>query len=125
MSNAPSSSRVPVASSNKDRKSKVMLFASSAVLGVCLIWITLFTMRSCKPVAEAPRSAATLKAIDVSAKLHEEGFFDVGMDVLTESPLRFKVQGAVHSQKELSELKDALKRLHPDENYDFEVEILK
>ncbi len=109
----------------KDRKSKVLLGVSSVVLGVCLLWITIFTMRSCTPPAEAPRSAAALKAIDVSTKLHEDGFFDVGMDVISESPLRFKVQGAVHSQKELGELKDALKRLHPDDNYDFEVEILK
>lgn len=125
MSKATSSSKPSAARSHNDRKSKVMLIASSAVLGVCLLWITLFMMRSCKPRAEAPRSAATLKAIEVSTKLHEDGFFDVGMDVVTESPLRFKVQGAVHSQKELGELKDALKRLHPEDNYDFEVEILK
>lgn len=111
---------------NDDRKKKIKVAAASTVLALCSIWFVIFYFTSCRHVETvAPDSPGIQESRRVTEELNKQKeFIDVGFSLVSESPLRFTVNGAVHKQAHIEPLKAKLKELHPEEDYDFEVEVM-
>lgn len=117
----------PSSKSSAASAPKAKLFIICAVLGLCLLWLGYNLAGSLRGpgVAQAPTSPGALIVKDLNIKLSERPeFADVGFTVESESPLHFKVMGAVHKQSDLPKLTQFLKEIRPEEDYEINVAVL-
>ena len=106
-------------------KERTKLFIVLGIFVVVFIFL-LFQLPSCKPTARKPDSTAWRLVTELNTKLAEDpAFTDAGFAIATESPLRLKVVGAVHTQADLDKLTEALKTIRPQGDYDVEVELIQ
>ncbi|MCC6319864.1 MAG: hypothetical protein IT438_00320 [Phycisphaerales bacterium] len=110
----------------QNKKDRVKLFSAIGVTAVCLVWLIIYAISSMGPGAPKPADTPGWKiAQELNAKLAARpDFNDVGFDVASEKPLRFKLVGMVHDAKKLDSLKTYLGEIRPEADYDLEVTIL-
>jgi hypothetical protein len=111
----------------QERGDKVKLLAVVCLLPILLIWLIIYAMSSMpEPLAQAVDSPGWTIAQDLSRKLNaDHAFMDVGFAVVTEDPLRFAVNGAVHSDADMPRLVEKLQELRPEGDYEMNVEVLR
>lgn len=109
-------------------KDQLKLYVLVGVLGVALLWITYYGMRTFSGPGRAREldTKGWRVAKEINAHLVElAGFKDTGVDVTIESPLTMKVVGVVHTDSGVDELKTLLTEKWPNVTFEFEVMILK
>lgn len=106
-------------------KDRIKLVAAVTVIVLCLGWLTYTLWPSGPGRTKELVTPAWTTARAMDAKLHErKEFLDVGFVPVSESPMRFRIQGAVHAKNELPELEAYLKEIRPENDYEVKVEVL-
>lgn len=111
----------------QNKQDRLKLFFATGAIVICLIWLLYFvsTQFGGPGPLKPPSSPAFNIARELNAKLLERAEFrDVGFDIVTENPLRYKVSGMVHTAKELEQLNAFLEEIRPQKDYDVDVIIL-
>jgi hypothetical protein len=106
---------------------RMKLIAVSAILAICCIWLIAYLAFSSSGYGTARRidTPGSLAAGDLTKKLvSNQKFADVGVIVLEEKPLKFKVVGATHSAADLESLKEMLKQSDPDHEFEYDVLVM-
>jgi hypothetical protein len=102
------------------------------VVGVVATAVTVWVLINLVPMLMPARDA---RALDTpgwrtvaelnEALLKERSFVDTSFIVETEEPLKLKVVGGVHSEEELADLREYLKEIRPQGDYEVEVEVMR
>ena len=104
--------------SNLDRKQKIVGGVAAAVLLICVFMTVRFLVSfiEVRGPAKPPDTPATRTATDLSTKILalNQKFADVQALVERESPLAIRIEGEVHSEKDLQELKAFIQENLPD-----------
>ncbi|MFN7021104.1 MAG: hypothetical protein ACK4WH_07235 [Phycisphaerales bacterium] len=111
----------------QDKMDRTKLFFAVGAIAVCLIWLLYFvsTQFGGSGALKPPTAPAFRIAQDLNAKLLDRPEFrDVGFDIVTEKPLRYKVVGMVHTAKDLEQLNVFLEEIRPEKDFDVDVIIL-
>ena len=106
---------------------RIKLFIAVPVLLACIGWIVYLVVSSIdlSGPTRIPDSPGFNIAHEVTLKLNEDlRFNDVGVTVVSEKPLKFRVVGAVRSNDAIKELKDFLQQVRPDLDYELDVLVL-
>lgn len=106
-------------------KQKGLTVLLIVVISLSVAWMTLFTVRGCQSPTPERTSPAVLLVKTLNAKIVDSNFHDVGFTVVSESPLKLAVEGSVNSPNELSQLKALLAEIRPENDYDFNVILLR
>lgn len=101
-------------------------YALIVIIALCLAWMgySFFTgNRDSGPpvIADTPGNRAVM---DLNSKLLTAGLMDVNAELVSESPLRLRITGAVKHSGELDELRAKIQEYRPENDYDFEVVVL-
>jgi flagellar basal body-associated protein FliL len=121
----PSSPTPPAPAITQSRARLLIIICIALfVAAASLLYFTFGPSRA--PVLEPEfRTPAWQTADQLNAKLHENPeFTPAAFVVASESPLRFKLNGAVESTELLEKIRARAKEIRPEEDYDFEVLIM-
>jgi isopentenyl diphosphate isomerase/L-lactate dehydrogenase-like FMN-dependent dehydrogenase len=109
------------------RSDRIKLMIAVPLLVICMIWLTYVVATSINwsgPI-EAPDSPAHLLVNDLNGKLLENVHFnDVGFAIDSESPLKLRVVGVVHSPEHYAQLQKFLAEIRPENDYELDVVVL-
>jgi hypothetical protein len=112
----------------QSKADRIKIFAAVPVIALCVCWITYLAISSMSwsGPTRLPDTPGYHIAMDMTKQLNAElRFNDVGVSVATEKPLKLKVEGAVHSQEDLTALEAFLKEIRPEQDYEVDVLILR
>jgi hypothetical protein len=113
------------ATMSKAERVKVVLALPVILLGIGWIAYQILSGVDWSGPAKPPDTPGARIVAEVNGKLVERAEFrDAGLDVISETPLRFKVVGAVESRKALEDLRAYLKEIRPDMDYEMDVSVL-
>ena len=110
------------------KQDRLKLFGIVAIIVVCGVWLAYYasTHFETHRTAQMPDSPALKAGRELNSKLaSDHAFLDVGVVVVSESPLKFVVNGAVWSKADLDRLPAALKEFNADAEYDVQVQVMK
>lgn len=110
------------------RGQRLKLIVAVAVLVVCGGWLIYFAATSLRgPGPAKPLDTPGWRvANDLNVKLmSRDEFHDTGAAVISEDPLRLEISGLVRSQRDLDGLREYLREIRPENDYDVVVEVLR
>lgn len=110
-----------------DPLDRVKLIAASLVLLVCLVWLAFFVATSVsiyRPAREKDTPGWRIAKQINEALLQDPDFADASVAVENERPLRFRVAGGVRTEEALAKLRLQIQQLRPENDYEFEVEVI-
>jgi hypothetical protein len=114
-------------SESDDRAQRTKVIAICVVLGAVLIWIgvNVASMLRSGPRAPEQDTPAWIMANDLNKQLVERlEFHDTMFDIVSESPIKLKLIGAVNEPEDIEALKEFLKKIAPDLDYEMAVELM-
>lgn len=113
--------------SPQNSKKRVKLIALVALLSVATIWIgyQVVGMMGGHGTARILNTPGWNQARELTTKLNADlRFNDIGLAVVSESPLQLRAEGLVHGQKTLDELKAFLAAEAPDATIEYQVVVM-
>ena len=111
-----------------DSFQKYKLFASIGLIVLCLVWLGYYltSAGAFRGRAQALDTPAWRIAREINDKLTADPrFHDAGFSVESETPMKFKVNGAVQTRADLAGLEEFLKQIRPEGDFELNVEVLR
>jgi hypothetical protein len=110
------------------KQDRLKVFGIVAIIVVCGGWLAYYanTHIEIQKTAKMPDSPGLKAGRELNEKLaSDHAFLDVGVVVVSESPLKFLVNGAVWSNADLERLPAALKELNPNAEFDIQTQVMR
>lgn len=114
--------------SNLTKKQKITGGIAAAVLTVCLLFTVYFVLSTLdmRGPGKLPDTPASNAAMDLSAKMMaaNPSFADVQAQIESESPIKLRIEGEVHSQADLEALKNFVQEQIPNGDVTWAVQVV-